>query len=229
MLVINKIDVTRLEDLTPDNRTLVQEIIDTEGVQCVQVSCYSEEGVMDVKNKACDALLAQRVDAKLKGNKINTIINRIHVAQPKPRDEVVREPFIPEAVKERRKYDKNDPDRPRLERDLELEEGGAGVYNINLKSAYNVFCSGLLVFKDHTENYMLADDEWKSDIIPEIMDGKNVADFIDPDIAEKLEALEREEEMLEAEGFYEDHDDMVSTFVQGICVTLQKYFLSWIN
>ena len=219
MLVINKIDVTRLEDLHPDNRALVQEIIDTEEVQCVQVSCYSEEGVMDLKNKACDALLAQRVDAKLKGNKINTIINRIHVAQPKPRDEVVREPFIPEAVKLRKKYDKNDPDRPRLEKDIELEEGGAGVYNINLKSAYAIR-GNLMVLKHVTENYILANDEWKSDIIPEIMDGKNIADFIDPDIAEKLEALEREEEMLEAEGFYEENEEMVSSRVQEICVIL---------
>ncbi|KAI0305475.1 P-loop containing nucleoside triphosphate hydrolase protein [Multifurca ochricompacta] len=191
VLVINKIDVTRLEDLTSETRALVQEIIDIDGVQCVHVSCYSEEGVMDLKNKACDALLAQRVDAKLKGSKINTIINRIHVAQPKPRDGVVREPFVPEAIRLRKKYDKNDPDRRKLERDIELEEGGAGVYNISLK-----------------KNYILANDEWKNDIIPEIMDGKNIADFIDPDIAEKLEALEREEEVLEAEGFYDDHEDM---------------------
>ena len=135
MLVINKIDVARLEDLHTDTRALVQEIIDAEGVLCVQVSCHSEEGVMDLKNKACDALLAQRVDAKLKGSKLNTIINRIHVAQPKPRDDVVREPFIPEAVKLRKKYDKNDPDRRKLEKDIELQDGGAGVYNINLKSA----------------------------------------------------------------------------------------------
>ena len=140
LLVINKVDVTRLEDLPSDARALVQEIIDADGVQCVQVSCYSEEGVMDLKNKACDALLAQRVDAKLKGNKINSIINRIHVAQPKPRDEVVREPFIPEAVKLRKKYDKNDPERRKLEKDIELEDGGAGVYNINLKSAYRGLC-----------------------------------------------------------------------------------------
>ena len=46
-------------------------------------------------------------------------------------------------------------------------------------------------------------------MIPEIMDGKNVADFIDPDIAEKLEALEREEERLQAEGFYDSEEDMV--------------------
>jgi nucleolar GTP-binding protein len=44
--------------------------------------------------------------------------------------------------------------------------------------------------------------------MPEIMDGKNIADFIDPDIAEKLEALEREEE-LEAEGFYKSDDEEI--------------------
>lgn len=123
-----------MEDLTPDNRILVQEIIDTEDVQCVQVSCYSEEGVMDLKNKACDTLLAHRVDAKLKGSKVNSIINRIHVAQPKARDDLVRASHIPEAVKGKKKYDKNDPDRRTLQRDIELEEGGAGVFNINMKS-----------------------------------------------------------------------------------------------
>ncbi|KAG2016473.1 GTP binding protein 4 [Coprinopsis cinerea AmutBmut pab1-1] len=191
MLVINKIDVMKLDDLHPDNRALVQEIIDSEGIQCVQISTFSEEGVMDAKNKACDALLAHRVDTKMKGSKINSIVNRIHVAQPKPRDDVVRAPFIPDAVKNRKKYDKDDPDRPRLLRDEEAEEGGAGVYNINLK-----------------RDYILANPEWKFDVMPEIMDGKNIADFIDPDIEEKLEALEREEERLQAEGFYDSEEEM---------------------
>jgi len=48
------------------------------------------------------------------------------------------------------------------------------------------------------------------DIIPEIVNGKNIADFVDPDIAEKLEALEREEEKLEAEGYYQSDSDEVS-------------------
>jgi nucleolar GTP-binding protein len=56
---------------------------------------------------------------------------------------------------------------------------------------------------------MLADDSWKADVMPEIMDGKNIADFIDPEIAEKLEALEREEEKLEAEGFYKSDDEEI--------------------
>ena len=51
--------------------------------------------------------------------------------------------------------------------------------------------------------------------MPEIMDGKNIADFIDPDILEKLDALEREEERLQADGFYDSEEEMVrpgSTF-----------------
>ena len=51
------------------------------------------------------------------------------------------------------------------------------------------------------------------DVMPEIMDGKNVADFIDADIVEKLEALEREEEKLQADGFYDSEEDIVSVFL----------------
>ena len=39
-------------------------------------------------------------------------------------------------VKNKKKYEKDDPDRKKLERDIEAEEGGAGVYNINLKSRF---------------------------------------------------------------------------------------------
>ncbi|KAI6037565.1 P-loop containing nucleoside triphosphate hydrolase protein [Pisolithus marmoratus] len=195
ILVINKIDVTRLEDLSPDNMALVQEIIDKEDVQCVQVSCYSEEGVMQLKNTACDALLAHRVETKLKGSKVNSIVNRVHVSVPTPRDDIERPPFIPDVVKEKRKNDENEPDKKKLLRDVEADQGGPGVYSINLKS-----------------NYLLANPEWKVDTMPEIMDGKNIADFIDPDIAEKLEALEREEAQLEAEGYYDTDEDMARDF-----------------
>lgn len=63
-------------------------------------------------------------------------------------------------------------------------------------------------FKFSLESYLLENDEWKFDTMPEIMDGKNVADFVDPDIEEKLEALEREEERLAEEGFYDEHSDL---------------------
>jgi nucleolar GTP-binding protein len=61
------------------------------------------------------------------------------------------------------------------------------------------------------ENYILADDSWKYDVIPEIYNGKNIADFIDPDIEARLEALEREEEALAEQGFYaSDEEEIVS-------------------
>ena len=59
------------------------------------------------------------------------------------------------------------------------------------------------------ENYILADDSWKYDKMPEFFNGKNVADFIDPDIEAKLEALEREEDALEAQGFYASDDEEI--------------------
>ncbi|CED84960.1 gtp binding protein 4 [Phaffia rhodozyma] len=192
LLVINKIDIVRLSDLTPANRALVDEITAQGDVTVVQASCYSEEGVIDVRDAACDALLAHRVEAKLKGSRINSVANKIHVSQPKPRDDVERKPFIPDVVRDRKKYDKDDPDRIRTEKDIENEQGGPGVYSLPM-----------------WKNYLLADDSWKQDTMPEIMDGKNVADFIDPEIAEKLEALEREEERLEAEGFYKSDDEEI--------------------
>jgi nucleolar GTP-binding protein len=134
LLVINKIDVMRLEQLPAESRALVDQIIKGEDVKVVQASCHTEEGVMDVRNAACDALLAHRVEAKMKGNKVNSIVNRIHVAMPKPRDDIKREPFIPEVVLNRRKYDPNDPERRTLEKDIEAQEGGPGVYSIDMRS-----------------------------------------------------------------------------------------------
>ena len=40
----------------------------------------------------------------------------------------------------------------------------------------------------------LKQPEWVNDCIPEIMDGKNILDFVDPDIEQKLAELEAEEE-----------------------------------
>ena len=91
---------------------------------------------MTQKTTACDAPPEHRVHTKPKGNKVNALLNRLHVAQPKPRDDVVRAPFTPEAVKERKKFDKNDPNCRLLKRDIELEEGGAGVYNIKSKCGH---------------------------------------------------------------------------------------------
>ncbi|KXG46307.1 Nucleolar GTP-binding protein 1 [Penicillium griseofulvum] len=195
-IVVNKIDVRRPEDLEPEYQEQLQEILKAEDVELLQVSCTTTEGVTAVKNAACDKLLAERVSQKLKsgstaatpGSRLGDVLSRIHVAQPMGG---VRETFIPEGVKDLKKYDKNDPNRRRLERDIEEENGGAGVYNFDMQ-----------------RDYTLANDEWNHDKIPEVWKGKNIYDFVDPDIESKLAALEEEEEKLEADGYYESDESV---------------------
>lgn len=55
---------------------------------------------------------------------------------------------------------------------------------------------------------MLEKQEWKYDIRPEFMDGKNIADYVDADILEKLEQLEKEEEQMT--GILDNNEDMES-------------------
>lgn len=196
-VVINKIDVMRPEDLDPATQKELEAMLTQSGVEMLQLSCTTTEGVTAVKNAACDRLIAERVAQKLKTGtnnagaatgRLGELLARIHVAQPIGG---VRETFIPEAVKNMKKYDKDDPNRKKLERDIEEENGGPGVYNIDLK-----------------KNYMLDNPEWNHDKIPEVWNGKNVYDYVDPEIEARLAALEEEEEKLEAEGFY-DSDESV--------------------
>jgi hypothetical protein len=56
------------------------------------------------------------------------------------------------------------------------------------------------------------------------MDGKNIADFVDPDIEEKLEALEREEERLEADGYYDNDSDMVRSIDVYLILSIEVIY-----
>jgi nucleolar GTP-binding protein len=217
-VVINKIDVVRPEDLEPSKAALLDSLTSdaSQPVTLLQLSCLSSEGVMDVRNACCDALLAHRVEGKEKTKRADSVLNRIRVAQPTKRDGAAREPFIPAAVASRKKYDRDDPERRLLERDLEEQGGGAGVHSVDLKSAWPFIFISVVITDAHgvlcgvsLESYLLKNPEWNHDVVPEIIEGKNIADFVDPDILERLEELEREEVRLQAEGFYEDDDGMV--------------------
>ncbi|KAL8792325.1 MAG: hypothetical protein Q9195_005116 [Heterodermia aff. obscurata] len=203
-VVINKIDIMRPEDLDSETKDMLDGILRSGDVELLQLSCTTTEGVTEVKNAACERLIADRVAQKLKtgtnssgsvGTRLGDVLTRIHVAQPL--GGIVREPFIPEAIKALKKFNKDDPDRRRLARDIEEENGGAGVFNVDLR-----------------QDYLLDDDEWKHDRVPEVVNGKNVYDFIDPDIESKLAALEEEEEKLEANGYY-DSDESVEDAVEA--------------
>ncbi|KAF3777573.1 Nucleolar GTP-binding protein 1 [Nymphaea thermarum] len=222
IIVCNKIDLQPLESLPEEDRLLVMEMKEEaaktaataggggeEDKVLLTMSTLTDIGVVDVKNTACERLLNQRVEVKMKSKKMNECLNRFHVAIPKPRDNKERPPCIPQGILEARAGEaaaaaaaaaaatgdgeeaaKVKSEGRKLEKDLENENGGAGVYSANLK-----------------KHYILADDEWKEDIMPEILDGHNVYDFVDSDILARLEELEREEGLrLQAEEGDEDEE-----------------------
>jgi nucleolar GTP-binding protein len=61
-------------------------------------------------------------------------------------------------------------------KDLQEQYGGAGVFSYPLQ-----------------EHFLLDNEEWKYDAIPEILNGKNVFDFVDPEIERKILLLEEEQ------------------------------------
>ncbi|KJZ79928.1 Nucleolar GTP-binding protein 1 [Hirsutella minnesotensis 3608] len=197
-LVINKIDITRPEDLSAEIQAELQTLLKSGEVEMLQLSCNTQEGVQAVKNEACKRLVAERVNQKLKagtsnsgavGGRLADVMARIHVATPMGGQTL--ETFVPEAIKTVKKYDKNDPERRKLARDVEVENGGAGVFSVDMRA-----------------DYILDNPDWKYDKIPEVFDGKNVYDFVDPDIEAKLQALEEEEERLEEEGYYDSDEEI---------------------
>ncbi|CAG7900251.1 unnamed protein product [Brassica rapa] len=198
VIVCNKTDLMPMENISEDDKKLIDEMKAeamktamgaSEEAVLLKMSTLTEEGVMSVKNAACERLLDQRVEAKMKSKKINDHLNRFHVAIPKPRDNVERPHSIPQVVLEAKAKEAAEKEKRKTEKDLEEENGGAGVYSASLR-----------------KHYILEHDEWKEDIIPEILDGHNVADFLDPDILLRLEELEREEAIRQADGEEEDFE-----------------------
>jgi len=218
VIVVNKVDITPLEEADATVKAAFDKYR-KEGVEIMAMSALTEDGVIGVKTKACDMLLEARIEQKLKGNKVPDVLNRLHVAMPSSRDGKTREPFIPAQALQRRlvKHPKKlkgrgiitDADRPDTEprpktlRDLEVEL--AEEYSTDLRAEWD-----------------LKDDTWKYDDIPEIMDGKNVADFVDPDIMARLEELEKDEEAREAAGEYNDTEEEEDEEITTIRKTAAK-------
>ena len=198
LIVCNKTDVAPLESLPAEDQALLQALAEeadrvsagpaaaadavgrASTVAPLQMSTLTDAGVAAVKAAACDALLAARVEAKLAGGRVAGAAARLHVATPKARAGTAPRPaHIPASVAAARAAEAAGAPcaKRRTERDAQEEAGGAGAYSADL-----------------TKTYRLADPAWARDVVPEIWDGKNVADFVDPDVEARLEALEAEED-----------------------------------
>jgi nucleolar GTP-binding protein len=195
LLVCNKTDLGWQEHLESSVWAEIQETAQELGAEIMTASTLGQDGftqVYAVRNRACERLLALRVASKVSSRRSDSILHRLHVAEPAS----ARQPQIPDSVRKHRVWkletgNSDDHDgcltsdatmlkRPQTtrqtERDHERAAGGAGVYSM-----------------DWRKHYDLADPTWRYDFIPEIIDGKNIADFIDPDIEQRLLALEQEE------------------------------------
>ncbi|XP_038217662.1 nucleolar GTP-binding protein 1 [Zerene cesonia] len=196
IVVLNKIDVVKPEDLPEQKRQLIQQleetcakgnIVNADGnselrtVPVMRSSTLTGEGVQELKVEACERLLGHRVTEKMRTKKVDGILNRLHVAVPTPRDGKARPPVIPPSVLA--KKEKVEGRKRKLEREIELEEGDDYVLDLQ-------------------KNYAEIPEEERHDPIPEFWEGHNIADYIDPEIFEKLADLEREEELREAGGMY---------------------------
>jgi len=201
LIILNKTDLRKVDSLSPEEKKLIDSMkdVDHDGaeVQFIETSCATKLGVDNAQQAACDLLLTKRVEQKVKAGKAETLHNRLHVTSVAARTD--RPPCIPTSVMKARGEDGMGDDTAaadyKSERQRMEELGGAGVYSV-----------------DMWRRAILEDKTWKYDVVPEIMDGHNVIDFIDPDIEKQLEALEREEYLLMKEAKIRNDEGVLSKF-----------------
>lgn len=179
LVVLNKVDLGRFADAPPQDQALVRDAVGVAGAHLMETSTLRDVGVGDLKTKACELLLASRQESKVRGKKYQDIESRIYCAVPEQRDDRERGAFIPDSVRQAKAAQAQGVELPKrtLEKDLEAEGGGPGVYSMDMR-----------------KNWLLENPDWKYDPIPEIQDGQNIADVIDPEIEQRLLELEEEED-----------------------------------
>jgi nucleolar GTP-binding protein len=177
VVVLNKCDVATLDDVSTEEHDAIMDAIDKSGAKWIATSTLTDIGVGDLKTLACDSLLAHRAEEKEGTARYEAMQNRLYLAQPKKRDNLRRGTAIPESVNEVQSIPEDERILRKTEKDLEWENGGPGQYQVNERRTWD-----------------LENPEWVDDIMPEFLEGKNVYDYIDPDILERLEELEQEEE-----------------------------------
>eukprot|EP00758_Cryptobia_borreli_P004479 Tbor_TRINITY_DN4403_c0_g1::TRINITY_DN4403_c0_g1_i1::g.7948::m.7948/K06943/NOG1; nucleolar GTP-binding protein len=177
VVVLNKCDVCKLEDLSAEEQNMVLTAIEESDARHITTSTLTDIGVGALKTMACSMLLEHRLEEKEASGRYQAIQNRLYCSQPKPRDNIIRESYIPESVRMEEEIPKEQRVRRKTQRDFEWENGGPGRYQRQERLTWD-----------------LENPEWNDDIMPGIMDGHNIYDNIDPEINQRLMELEDEEE-----------------------------------
>ena len=191
VLVVTKVDAQPWETLDATDREKITAAVASSGSKFVKMSNFTEVGIADVKTTACDELLTRRVDEKMKSRKAGDVLNRLTITLPRPRDSRVRESAIPPSVAAARAAADAAADAAaaRMAEDLDDDGGagggyarggagddddmgggaGPGMVRAWLERDRERVGGGPGVYKaDTTRYYLLRDDEWKTDIVPEV-------------------------------------------------------------
>lgn len=97
--MLTKIDLQKFTELKKEHKKKIEEIAKETNAYLIQMSNQSGDGITDVRAKACDILLDHRLTQKAKDpKKAEAIMSKLHVAEPKKRDNKDREMFIPDSV-----------------------------------------------------------------------------------------------------------------------------------
>lgn len=204
VIVVNKTDIKPLNSLNETEKQLIESMkngVDND-ISMLDCSTLNKDNVGMVRDSACSALVASLLPKKTSGNKTNAIANRLTIVTPKNGLNKSRpsvELKAPLGILPKRSSRNNGDDMDEEEesdeeemtaRELQELEGGVGVYSYN-----------------NRKDWTLENPDHVNDCIPEVYEGSNIADFIDPDILRKLEILEREEAELAAAWEAEDKSD----------------------
>ncbi|KAM7533477.1 hypothetical protein Aperf_G00000122323 [Anoplocephala perfoliata] len=216
-VVANKTDVANLASLPTEKRELIASICRVPGEEgtnqekplYLEMSTLLGEGVMQVRSRACDELLARRIDAKLRAGAASlregSIANRLYIARPK--DIVVdRPPHIPESVLQKRAL-KRSADEAGLSVPMETDSSEVPPSKKRMTLRERELAEGDDFYLNLRDEWLLKNPRERNDIIPEIVDGHNIFDFFDPDIEAKLNELEEQEKQLEEAGIYDEEED----------------------
>ena len=207
VIITNKTDLRKYTELPEKDRKLIEEVAKEHQTYLIQMSNTTGNGVFDVKSKACDILLKYR-EVKNSGAKTKDItgLDKIYIAKPTQiRDNRKRTPNIPQSFLEEKQNKLNEEKNEKFDEEKFLREDN--INNLEKKIKNNKFKeiieanggTGIYYFPLR-EEFKLENPDWKYDIWPEFMDGKNVFDFVDKDILKKVEALEKEEEEIAQRG-----------------------------
>ena len=219
VIIANKTDLRKYTELPEKERKLIEEVAKEHQTYLIQMSNTTGNGVFDVKSKACDILLKYR-EVKNSGNKTKDItgLDKIYIAQPTQiRDNRKRTPNIPQSFLDEKKIKLNEEQNEKFDEEKFLREDNINklekkIKNNKFKEVIEANGGTGIYYFPLREEFKLENPEWKYDIWPEFMDGKNVFDFVDKDILKKVEALEKEEEEILKNGDkgldLEDNDNM---------------------